>query len=232
MILKEVYLLGEKLQKNKLFSSSHLTNFKITHSVSDLVGNTPLLKLKGPSELTKCEILGKAEFLNPGQSVKDRAALSIIKNAEKNNLIKKNNLIVEGTAGNTGIGLTIIGLSLGYKTLIVMPNNQSLEKITFLRELGASLELVPPKPYSDPKNFIRLSEKIAKKNNAFWANQFDNTANRDAHINGTAKEIWDQTKGKVDAFVSAIGTGGTIAGVSIGLKNKNPKIKIRKTHKL
>ena len=193
-------------------------------NITSLVGNTPLIKLKEVSELTGCNILGKAEFLNPGQSVKDRAALSIIRDAEKNNLLEPQGLIVEGTAGNTGIGLTVIGQALGYKTLIVMPETQSEEKKSSLKDLGASLYLVPALPYSDLGNYIRVSEKIAKEKKAFWANQFDNIANKLAHIEGTSVEIWNQTNQSVDAFVSAVGTGGTLSGVSEGLKSKNKNI--------
>ena len=195
-------------------------------NISKLVGNTPLIKLRQVSEETGCNILGKAEFLNPGQSVKDRAALWIIKDAEKNGLIEKGGLIVEGTAGNTGIGLTVIGQALGYKTLIVMPETQSLEKQSAIKDLGGELLLVPAKPYSDPGNYIRYSEKVALENKAFWSNQFDNTANMLAHIESTSLELWEQTNNDIDGFVAAVGTGGTLAGTSIGLKQKNKDIKI------
>ena len=193
-------------------------------NITSLVGNTPLIKLREVSEETDCNILGKAEFLNPGQSVKDRAALWIIKDAEKKKLLEPGGLIVEGTAGNTGIGLTVIGQALGYKTLIVMPETQSVEKKSSLKDLGAELLLVPAFPYSNPGNYIRVSEKIARDKNAFWANQFDNTANKLAHVQGTAMEIWNQTNQSIDGFVSAIGTGGTLAGTSEGLKFKNKNI--------
>ena len=200
-----------------------------THqSLVSLVGNTPLLRLKGPSEKTGCEILGKCEFLNPGQSVKDRAALWIIRDAEERGELKPGGVIVEGTAGNTGIGLCTVGNALGYRCVIVMPETQSQEKKDVLRSLGADLHLTPAKPYKDPRNYIRTSERMAleiaarEPNGAVWANQFDNVANRRAHVEGTGPEIWEQTEGRVDAFASAIGTGGTIAGVGIFLKERNP----------
>lgn len=201
-------------------------------SVADLVGNTPLIRLRRLSDETGCEILGKAEFLNPGQSIKDRAALWIIRDAERRGLLRPGGTIVEGTAGNTGIGLTVIGSALGYRTVIVMPETQSEEKISALRTIGASLRLVPAVPYSNPGNYIRYSGQLAAElddtlpNGAVWANQFDNPVNRQAHRVSTAPEIWDQTGGKVAAFVSAIGTGGTIAGVSDGLKDRNPDVKV------
>lgn len=197
-----------------------------------LVGNTPLIRLKGPSDKTGCNILGKCEFLNPGQSVKDRAALWIIRDAEKRGALKPGGVIVEGTAGNTGIGLCTVGNALGYRCVIVMPETQSQEKRDTLMALGAELHLTPAAPYKDERNYIRTSERmaaeIAKKepNGAIWANQFDNVANRQAHIDGTGPEIWDQTEGKVDAFVSAIGTGGTLAGVGMALKERNQDIQI------
>ncbi|MBN44542.1 MAG: cysteine synthase A [Rhodobiaceae bacterium] len=202
------------------------------NSVVGMIGNTPLIYLKGASEETGCRIYGKAEFLNPGQSVKDRAALSIIKDAEKKQLIKKGGMIVEGTAGNTGIGLSLIGNAMGYKTTIVIPDTQSQEKKDAIRFSGAELIEVPAVPYKDDNNYIKYSGKLAEKlnneleNGAFWANQFDNTANREAHINTTGPEIWDQTNGKIDAFICAIGTGGTLSGVGSYLKSKNKKIKI------
>ena len=198
----------------------------IAKSAVDLVGNTPLIKLREASESTGCNILGKAEFLNPGQSVKDRAALKIIKDAEKEGLLEPGGLIVEGTAGNTGIGLTLIGQALGYKTLIIMPETQSEEKKSELRNMGAELMLVPALPYSNPGNYIRTSGSVAKEKGAFWANQFDNISNKKAHIETTSKEIWEQTDSNIDCFVSTIGTGGTIAGTSEGLKSKNKNIKI------
>ena len=201
-------------------------------SVADLVGNTPLIRLRRLSDETGCEILGKAEFLNPGQSIKDRAALWIIRDAEQRGVLRPGGTIVEGTAGNTGIGLTVIGSALGYRTVIVMPETQSDEKKSALRTIGASLRLVPAVPYSDPGNYIRYSGRLAEElaetlpNGAFWANQFDNPVNRQAHRESTAPEIWEQTGGKLDAFVSAIGTGGTIAGVADGLKDQNPKVQV------
>ena len=204
----------------------------IYNNFVEAIGNTPLIRLNGPSKETGCNILGKAEFLNPGGSVKDRAALAIIKEAEENNIIKKGGTIVEGTAGNTGIGLTLIANSKGYKSIIVMPETQTKEKIDTLRSIGADLRLVPAKPYKDPDNYIKFSERLAneiyKKNNGntIWANQFDNTANLNGHYNNTGKEIWNQTKGKIDGFICSSGTGGTIAGVGKALKEKNNKVKI------
>ena len=201
-------------------------NLKVfSEGIISAVGNTPLIKLKKASEITQCNILGKAEFLNPGQSIKDRAALFIINELKKNN-ISDSNVIVEGTGGNTGIGLTLIGSAMGYKTVIVMPNDQSEEKIQTLRNLGAEVVLTEKAPYTDKKNYIQLSKKIAEERNAIWSNQFDNLANRKAHIETTSEEIWKQTQGKIDAFICAIGTGGTLAGNSLGLKRKRKAIKI------
>jgi cysteine synthase A len=190
------------------------------------IGNTPLIRLRGPSELTGCEILGKAEFLSPGGSVKDRAALYIILDAEKRGLLEPGGTIVEGTAGNTGIGLALAGNARGYRTVIVMPETQSQEKKDMLRLCGAELREVPAVPYKDPNNYVHVSERLAKERSGFWANQWDNTANREGHILSTGPEIWAQTDGKVDGFACAIGTGGTLAGVSISLKGKNRKIRI------
>lgn len=204
----------------------------IYNNFIEAIGNTPLIRLNGPSKETGCNIFGKAEFLNPGGSVKDRAALAIIKEAEEKNIIKKGGTIVEGTAGNTGIGLTLIANSKGYKSIIVMPETQTKEKIDTLRSIGADLRLVPAKPYKDPDNYIKFSEKLAKEiykknnGNTIWANQFDNTANLNGHYNNTGKEIWNQTKGKIDGFICSSGTGGTIAGVGKALKEKNNKVKI------
>jgi cysteine synthase A len=201
-------------------------------SVIDAIGNTPLIRLRRASEETGCEILGKAEFMNPGQSVKDRAGLFIIRDAEEKGLLRPGGVIVEGTAGNTGIGLTVVAKALGYRTVIVIPDTQSQEKKDALRLLGAELIEVPAVPYKNPNNYVkvsgRLAEQLAKSepNGAIWANQFDNVANRDGHIRTTAEEIWTQTGGKVDGFVSAVGTGGTLAGVAIGLKNRNSDVKI------
>ena len=190
------------------------------------VGHTPLIRLRRLSELTGCEILGKAEFMNPGGSVKDRAALGIITDAEERGLLKPGDTIVEGTAGNTGIGLTLIGHAKGYRTVIVIPETQSPEKITLLRTLGAEVITVPEKPYSDPGNYNRVAQRLAAERGWFWANQFDNVANRLAHYCSTGPEIWEQTGGKVSAFVSAVGTGGTLAGTALFLKEKNPQVNV------
>lgn len=198
----------------------------------DSIGNTPLIKLTAASELTGCDIYGKAEFLNPGGSVKDRAALGIIKDAEEKGLLKPGGLIVEGTAGNTGIGLALVANAKGYKTVIVMPETQTDEKKALLRYCGADLRLVPAKPYKDPDNYIkysgRLAEELAKTHpqGVIWANQFDNVANRQGHIDGTGPEIWEQTDGKIDGFVCAVGSGGTLAGISTVLRGHNPDVKI------
>jgi cysteine synthase A len=189
------------------------------------IGNTPLIRLRGASQLTGCNVLGKAEFLNPGGSVKDRAALYIILDAEKRGLLKPGGVIVEGTAGNTGIGLALVGNARGYRTLIVIPDTQSQEKKDMLRLCGAELREVPAVPYKDPKNYVHVSERLAKEMGAFWANQWDNTANRDGHYRSTGPEIWEQTEGRVDGFTCAIGTGGTLSGVSKFLKEKNPRIR-------
>ncbi|WP_269929876.1 cysteine synthase A [Aminobacter sp. HY435] len=201
-------------------------------SVIDAIGNTPLIRLRRASEETGCEILGKAEFMNPGQSVKDRAGLFIIRDAEKRGLLRPGGVIVEGTAGNTGIGLTVVAKALGYRTVIVIPDTQSQEKKDALRLLGAELIEVPAVPYKNPNNYVKVSGRLAEQlartepNGAIWANQFDNVANRDGHIHTTAEEIWRQTDGKVDGFVSAVGTGGTLAGVAVGLKGKSKDVKI------
>jgi cysteine synthase A len=189
------------------------------------VGNTPLIRLNSFSEETGCEILGKAEFLNPGGSVKDRAALYIIKDAEEKGILKPGGTVVEGTAGNTGIGLAHICNAKGYKCLIIIPNTQSQEKMDALRALGAEVRPVPAVPYKDPNNYVKLSGRVAQEmENAVWANQFDNLANRRAHYETTGPEIWAQTDGKVDAWVTSTGTGGTFAGVAMYLKEKNPAI--------
>jgi cysteine synthase A len=189
------------------------------------IGRTPLLRLRGVSELTGCEILGKAEFMNPGGSVKDRAALGIIEDTEARGLLRPGATIVEGTAGNTGIGLTMVGQAKGYRTVIVIPETQSVEKISLLRTLGAEVITVPEKPYSDPGNYNRQARRLAEENGWFWANQFDNVANRLAHYKTTGPEIWEQTSGEVTGFVASVGTGGTLAGTSLFLKEQNPKIK-------
>ena len=196
------------------------------------IGNTPLIKLKAASERTGCTILGKAEFLNPGGSVKDRAAWAIIADAENRGALKPGGVIVEGTAGNTGIGLALVGNARGYRTVIVMPETQSQEKKDMLRLCGADLRLVPALPFKDPGNYIRTSERLAEElaaseaNGVIWANQFDNTANRDGHYRTTGPEIWAQTDGKVDGFIAAVGTGGTLTGTGLALKERNRDIKI------
>ncbi|WP_422344297.1 cysteine synthase A [Parasphingorhabdus sp.] len=193
----------------------------------DLIGNTPLVRLAGPSAEAGCDIYGKCEFANPGASVKDRAALFIVQDAEERGLLKPGGMIVEGTAGNTGIGIALVANAKGYKTTIVMPETQSREKMDTLRALGAKLVLVPAAPYANPGHFVHTSRRLAEETEgAVWANQFDNVANRRAHIETTAEEIWEQLDGKVDGFVCAAGTGGTIAGVGMGLKAKNENVKI------
>jgi cysteine synthase len=204
----------------------------IKNGLVDSIGNTPLLRLKRASEETGCDILGKAEFLNPGQSVKDRAALYIIKDAVARGELKPGGVIVEGTAGNTGIGLALVGNALGFRSVIVIPETQSEEKKDMLRLCGAELIEVPAVPYKDPNNYVkysgRLAEELAAKepNGAIWANQFDNVANRQAHIETTGPEIWKQTDGKVDGFICAVGTGGTLAGTGMALKEKNRNVQI------
>jgi cysteine synthase A len=204
----------------------------IAASVLDLIGDTPLIRLRQASAATGCEILGKAEFLNPGQSVKDRAALWIIRDAERRGVIKPGGRIVEGTAGNTGIGLAMVGRALGYRTTIVIPRTQSQEKKDALRLMGAELVEVDAVPYSNPDNYVRVSGRLAEKLNAeepagaIWANQFDNVANRQAHIDATGPEIWAQTHGRIDGFICAIGTGGTLAGCAAALRAQKPDIAI------
>lgn len=190
------------------------------------IGNTPLIRLKRASALTGCEILGKAEFCSPGGSVKDRAGLAIIRDAEARGLLQPGGTIVEGTAGNTGIGITLVANALGYKSVIVMPETQSQEKIDFLRMIGADLRLVPAKPFKDPGNYVHVSRRLAEEMGAVWANQFDNLANREGHRATTGPEIWAQTGGKIDAFTCACGTGGTLAGVALALKERKPGVKI------
>ncbi len=203
---------------------------RIAKDLADAVGNTPLIKLRKASEATGCDIYGKAEFLNPGQSVKDRAALSIITDAMARGELKPGGTIVEGTAGNTGIGLALVGASMGFKTVIVIPETQSQEKKDMLTLAGAELVQVPAAPYSNPNNFVRYSERLAQKlsetaeNGVIWANQFDNVANRQAHVDTTGPEIWEQTGGKVDGFICACGSGGTLAGVAMALQPKGVKI--------
>jgi cysteine synthase A len=202
------------------------------HGIVDAIGNTPMIRLHRASELTGCTILGKAEFMNPGQSVKDRAALFIIKAAESRSLLRPGGVIVEGTAGNTGIGLALVGNALGYRTVIVIPETQTQEKKDMLRLCGAELIEVPAVPYANPNNYVKVSGRIAERlaetepNGAIWANQFDNVANRDGHIATTGPEIWAQTEGQVDGFICAVGTGGTLAGVGAALKERNSKITI------
>lgn len=199
----------------------------VTSNALKLIGNTPLLRLAGPSEATGCEILAKCEFMNPGGSVKDRAALAIIEDAEAQGLLQPGGVIVEGTAGNTGIGLALVGNAKGYRTIIVMTDTQSREKQDTLKALGAELILVAPTAYSNPAHYVHTSRRVAEETpNALWANQFDNTANRMAHIRTTAPEIWEQTGGRIDGFTCAVGTGGTLAGVGLGLKERNPDIVI------
>jgi cysteine synthase A len=198
----------------------------IRQDVVAAIGNTPLIKLRKASELTGCTILGKAEFLNPGQSVKDRAALFIIRDAVERGELEPGGTVVEGTAGNTGIGLAVVANAMGFRTVIVIPDTQSREKKDAIRQLGAFLVEVPAVPYKNPNNYVKYSGRLAKALGAVWANQFDNVANRRAHIETTGPEIWAQTDGKVDAFVAAVGTGGTVAGVGMALKAKNRNIKI------
>jgi len=201
-------------------------------SVLSAIGNTPLIRLKRASDETGCEILGKAEFMNPGQSVKDRAGLFIIQDAIAKGQLKPGGLVVEGTAGNTGIGLAVVGNALGHPSVIVIPDTQSQEKKDALRLLGARLVEVPAVPYRDPNNYVKYSQRLAEAlaetspNGAIWANQFDNTANRDGHIRTTAEEIWKQTDGKIDGFICAVGTGGTLGGISMGLKAKRSDVVI------
>jgi len=196
------------------------------------IGNTPLIRLRRASEETGCEILGKAEFLNPGSSIKDRAALFIVRDAEARGTLRPGGVIVEGTAGNTGIGLALVGNARGYRTVIVMPETQSDEKKAYLRLIGADLRTVPAVPYKNPENYVHVSERIAKElaeteeNGAIWANQFDNIANRQAHVETTGPEIWAQTDGAVDAFICSVGTGGTLAGIAMALKERKPEIRI------
>lgn len=203
---------------------------RIAHDLAEAVGKTPLIRLKAASEATGCEILGKAEFMNPGQSVKDRAALYIIKDAVARGLLKPGGTIVEGTAGNTGIGLALVGASMGFKTVIVIPETQSQEKKDMIRLAGAQLVEVPAAPYKNPNNYVRYSGRLAEAlaktdpNGVIWANQFDNVANRQAHIETTGPEVWEQTGGKVDGFICAVGSGGTLAGVGMALQPKGVKI--------
>ncbi len=202
------------------------TGNMIANGLLGAIGNTPLIKLQRASAATGCHILGKAEFMNPGGSVKDRAGLAIIEAAERDGTLKPGGTIVEGTAGNTGIGITLVANARGYKSVIVMPETQSREKIEFLRMIGADLRLVPAKPYKDPGNYVHVSERLAAELGGVWAQQFDNIANREGHRLTTGAEIWAQTGGKVDAFTCSCGTGGTLAGVGMALKAHNPAVKI------
>ena len=207
-----------------------MTALSTRASPLDLIGNTPLVRLAGPSEAAGCDIYGKCEFANPGASVKDRAALFIVRDAEARGELKPGGCVVEGTAGNTGIGMALVCNALGYRTIIVMPDNQSREKMDTLRALGAELVTVPPTKYSDCNHFVHTSRRLAEETqNAVWANQFDNTANRKAHIEGTAREIWEQMEGRIDGFTCAAGTGGTIAGVGMGLKEFDEDVVIALT---
>jgi cysteine synthase len=205
---------------------------QVRTNVVDAIGHTPLIKLQHASKATGCEIYGKAEFMNPGGSIKDRAALAIVRDAEARGTLKPGGIIVEGTAGNTGIGLALVANALGYRTVIVIPDTQSQEKKDMLRLQGAELIEVPAVPYSNPNNYVKLSGRLAEQlahehiQGAIWANQFDNVANRQGHFETTGPEIWAETEGKVDGFVCAVGTGGTLAGVGLALKAKNPKVKI------
>ena len=199
---------------------------RVSEDLAGAIGNTPLIRLRGASEATGCTILGKAEFMNPGGSVKDRAGLAIILDAERRGTLEPGGTVVEGTAGNTGIGLTLVGNARGYRSVIVMPETQSREKIDFLRMIGADLRLVPAKPFRDPGNYVHVSRRMAEETGAVWANQFDNLANREGHRATTGPEIWRQTGGKLDAFTCACGTGGTLAGVSLALKAENPAIRM------
>ncbi|MEL6870652.1 MAG: cysteine synthase A [Pseudomonadota bacterium] len=204
----------------------------MSHALVDAIGNTPLIRLTAASEQTGCEVFGKAEFMNPGGSVKDRAALGIIRAAEASGALQPGGTIVEGTAGNTGIGLAMVGNALGYRTIIVMPDTQSEEKVETLAAYGPEIRQIPAVPFKNPAHFVHESERIAAAMNAdnpgsaFWANQFDNTANRDIHQRTTADEIWQQTDGAVDGFICAVGTGGTLAGVAAGLRERRPDVQI------
>jgi len=203
--------------------SAHST---IAPDLPGAIGKTPLIRLRRASDATGCTILGKAEFMNPGGSVKDRAGLAIIRDAETRGALPPGGTIVEGTAGNTGIALTLVGNARGYRTIIVMPETQSQEKIDTLRMIGADLRLVPAKPYRDPGNYVHVSRRLAEETGALWANQFDNLANREGHRTTTGAEIWAQTGGQIDAFTCACGTGGTLAGVALALKAHDPAVKI------
>lgn len=210
------------ISPNCQIASSVTTNGwqSVSQGMTAAIGGTPLIRLRRASEETGCDIYGKAEFMNPGGSVKDRAALAIIENALKSGALKPGGTVVEGTAGNTGIGLTLVAHAVGCKAVIIVPETQSREKLDFLRMIGADLRLVPAKPYRDPGNYVHVSRRLAEEIGGFWANQFDNTANREGHRATTAREIWEQTGGKVDAFTCACGTGGTLAGIALGLRDQ------------
>jgi cysteine synthase len=205
---------------------------KVLANVLEAIGNTPLIRRRRPSEESGCEILGKAEFMNPGGSVKDRAALGIVRDAEARGLLKPGGVIVEGTAGNTGIGLALVANALGYRTVIVMPDTQSQEKVDTLKAYGAEVRLVPAVPYKDPGNYVHVSQRLAEElavrdpNGALWANQFDNTANYAWHLTTTGPEIWAQTDGRIDGFICSVGTGGTLAGVGRALKARNRRVQV------
>jgi len=207
-------------------TAGNVTANAVVDGLPGAIGNTPLIRLNRASDATGCTILGKAEFMNPGGSVKDRAALAIILDAERRGVLQPGGTVVEGTAGNTGIGLTLVGNARGYRTVIVMPNTQSREKIDFLRMIGADLRLVPAKPYRDPGNYVHVSRRMASDMGAVWADQFDNLANREGHRLGMGREILEQTGGRLDAFTCACGTGGTLAGASLALKAARPGIRI------
>jgi cysteine synthase len=216
-----------RIQERKMDSEPHITVAPpVAPDLAAAIGNTPLILMRRASQATGCTILGKAEFMNPGGSVKDRAALAIITDAERAGRLKPGGTIVEGTAGNTGIGLTLVGNARGYRSVIVMPETQSQEKIDFLRMIGADLRLVPAKPYRDPGNYVHASRRLAEEMGAVWANQFDNLANREGHRTTTGPEIWHQTAGAVDAFTCACGSGGTLAGVALALRARKPDVRI------
>lgn len=204
----------------------HLPTSPVADGLLGAIGNTPLIRLRRASAATGCEILAKAEFMNPGGSVKDRAGLAIIQDAEARGALRPGGTVVEGTAGNTGIGLTLVGNARGYRSVIVMPETQSQEKIDFLRMIGADLRLVPAKPFKDPGNYVHVSRRLAEELGGVWANQFDNLANREGHRRTTGQEIWQQTGGRIDAFTCACGTGGTLAGIALALKAHRPDTRI------
>src|ERR1700758_2228553 len=213
-------------------SVQNRTIMQISNGIAEAIGNTPLIKLRRASEETRCTILGKAEFMNPGQSVKDRAALFIIDHAVREGTLRPGGVIVEGTAGNAGIGLALVGNALGFRSVIVIPDTQSQEKKDMLRLCGAELVEVPAVPFANPNNYVKVSGRLAAElartepHGAVWANQFDNVANRDGHVETTGREIWEQTGGRIDGFVCSVGTGGTLAGIGLALRSRNKAIKI------